>query len=203
MSSFNEKMAFIDELIHIWSSNKTCTLVETLTLEKDMPLGDTAEILATGDLHIEENVAVMEDMADVQDATHADVQDATVTDGPVMEDMGDVQDATHADELPVEDLAQDPVPEVLQINGDELAFDLSSVSLPAQTRRRGRPRGAANRVIGLPKTQKNPNEESGEKKSKKRGRPKLNKNRDEYPTKKHCMTLHLAKVPGSTDWLLK
>ena len=217
MSSFKEKMAFIDELIHMWSSNKTCTLVETLTLEKDMPLGDTAEILATGDLHIEENVAVIEDMADVQDATHADVQDAThadelpvedpapdpVTDGPVMEDMADVQDATHADELPVEDLAQDPVPEGLQINEDELAFDLSSVSLSAQTRRRGRPRGAANRVIGLPKIKKNSKEESGEKKAKKRGRPKLNKNRDEYPTKKHCVTLHLAKVPGSTDWLLK
>ena len=123
MNSFNEKMAFIDELIPTGSSNKTCTLVETLTLENDISHNDRAEIFATGDNEgvVDADVVAASEIGTVEVATSIPLmKDGHMGEAtPVMEDglveelevTTPEENATHADEVPVEHSAPCPVPD--------------------------------------------------------------------------------------------
>ena len=93
--------------------------------------------------------------------------------------------------------------EVLPEEIPEATFDLSKVSLPCKTKRSGRLKGTVNRVIGLPKVKStNSTDDTGRTEQKKRGRPKGSSMAK--PCKKQCIqTLHLTKIPGSDEWLLK
>ena len=54
MDSFMHKMSFIDELLSFWEADKTCTLVETITVEEHN--STTHEVIASGDMEPAEAV---------------------------------------------------------------------------------------------------------------------------------------------------
>ena len=68
---------------------------------------------------------------------------------------------------------------------------------------RGRPKGAVKRVIGLPKRSGKENDGHLDTKPRKRGLPVSAKETKDLPNKKQCgtsLTLHLSKIPGSSEW---
>ena len=66
--------------------------------------------------------------------------------------------------------------------------DLSNIKMPVQTKRRGRPKGTVNRVVGLPKKRKCENEKAERAK------------RVRKPMNQVVNRLQLFRIPGSDDW---
>ena len=192
MNTFQQQMSFLDELMEMWAQNKQVTLVETLTVNAEFELSDDAVIVAevpepeetqSQGSHTEETQT--EDSLTEETQTEDSHTEETQPQDSHMED-------TQVDSQSEETQAQDPQSE---------HPDLGSISLPIKTKRRGRPRGAVNRVIGLPKCKKTGGETDKQtnNQNKRRGRPQT-KNTLEAPSKRLCMRLHLSKNPGSTDW---
>ena len=173
MSVYRERMDIIDQLIDFWQEGKKCTLVETVELQVD----DLDEgIIAQG-------------TEDVQD----EVVDTNA--GEII--VGDMEDTNDAVEV------QDNVNQDVSENHDDTNhdIDLSTVQLPPMGRRRGRPKGTVNRIIGLPRKKNGDKEQKKQSKGQKRGR--VAKENLSQPSKKLCTTLHLSKIPGSSEWTCK
>ena len=118
------------------------------------------------------------------------------------------ESATENSQGSVTETSQESVTETSQesptdTNQGPSTIDFSNVHLPVKARSRGRPKGAVKRVIGLPKRSQKEKDGSSDPKPRKRGRPVSAKDSKDLPTKKHCgtsLTLHLSKIPGSSEW---
>ena len=122
--------------------------------------------------------------------------------------VGEIEDTNDAVDVPeeIENTNDVDVPEEIEDvpeNQDDTNhdIDLSTVQLPPMGRRRGRPKGTVNRIIGLPRKKMETRNRKNSQKAKKRGR-KANENLIQ-PSKKLCTTLHLSKIPGSNEWTCK
>ena len=93
--------------------------------------------------------------------------------------------------IPVdEEHVEAPIPDVMQAHIPDEDEDFANVMLPAKTRQRGRPKGAVNRVIGLPKKRKCTEKDSNT-------RPKKVKLQVNQVVDK----IQLTRIPGSEDWV--
>ena len=172
MLVFLERMEFIDQLISHWEQNKTCTLLETVTMHNYTDNAIDGEV-----------IAMFPELR--QEAT----EEETSQDPGIIETS---QESTT-------ETSQESVTET----GEPSTIDFSNVLLPVKARTRGRPKGAVKRVIGLPKRSQKEKDGSSDPKPRKRGCPVSAKDSEDLPSKKHCgtsLTLHLSKIPGSTEW---
>ena len=161
---FNEKMGIIDQLIDFWENKKNVTLVETVDEEP-----------------VEANVPEDEEPVEA----HVPVDEEPV-EAHVPVDEEPVEAHVPVEEEHVESL----IPDVMEAHIPDDDEDFANVMLPPKTRQRGRPKGAVNRVIGLPKKRKCT--EKGSNTRPKKVKLQMNQVVDK---------IQLTRIPGSEDWV--
>ena len=159
MLEFNEKMGIIDQLIDFWENKKIVTLVETVEIE---PI---KAHIPVDEEHVEVHIPVDEERVEAHIPVDEEGVEAHI---PVDEEGVEAHIPVDEEQVqaptPVQPLDEEPIQplipdvqhpeEFMEAHISDEDEDFANLMLPPKPRQRGRPKGAVNRVIGLPKKRK-------------------------------------------------